>query len=74
MAELPLSLPRPVAQPWFSGMITLPIIQKFPTHPHHKHTKDQVVASLHPSIEQVLLEFRAYRDRVENQSGAGVEP
>lgn len=36
---------------------------EIPTHPDHKHTSDMVLASSHPSIEQVVLEVRALRDR-----------
>jgi hypothetical protein len=35
-----------------------------PTHSHHKHTGVQVLPGIHPSIEQVLLEVQAFRDRV----------
>ena len=42
------------------------------THPEHKHLSDEVVANLHPSIDQVLLEVRAYRDRLGKQE-TGVE-
>jgi hypothetical protein len=38
-----------------------------PTHPHHKHARDYVLASSRPSIEQVLHEAQAFRDRVRNQ-------
>jgi len=31
------------------------------SHPDHKHTRDSVVASPHPSIEQVLEEAQAFR-------------
>ena len=33
------------------------------THPDHKHIGGDVVASSHPTIEQVLLEVQALRDR-----------
>src|SRR5437667_1754121 len=33
------------------------------THPDHKHIDGDVVASSHPTIEQVLLEVQALRDR-----------
>ena len=33
------------------------------THPDHKHVGDDVVASAHPTIEQVLLEVQARRER-----------
>jgi hypothetical protein len=42
--------------------------REVPTHPEHKHAGDQVVASLHPSIEQVLLDIRTIRDRAGSQS------
>lgn len=34
------------------------------THPDHKHSGEQVLASVHPSIEQLLEEVRAFRERV----------
>jgi hypothetical protein len=40
---------------------------EIPTHPDHKHTWDQIVASSHPSIEQVLQEVRALRSRARDQ-------
>lgn len=40
---------------------------EIPTHPDHKHTEDQIVASSHPSIEQVLQEVRALRSRARDQ-------
>jgi Family of unknown function (DUF6516) len=33
------------------------------THPDHKHVGDDVLASSHPTIAQVLLEVQALRDR-----------
>jgi uncharacterized protein DUF6516 len=33
------------------------------THPDHKHIGDDVLASSHPTIAQVLLEVQALRDR-----------
>ena len=33
------------------------------SYPDHKHTRDAVVASPHPSIEQVLEEAQAFRGR-----------
>lgn len=33
------------------------------THPDHKHSGDQILASPHPTIEQVLLELVAIRER-----------
>lgn len=33
------------------------------THPDHKHVGDDVVASAHPTIEHVLLEVQALRER-----------
>lgn len=33
------------------------------THPDHKHVGDDVVASAHPTIAQVLLEVQTLRDR-----------
>lgn len=38
---------------------------KVSTYPDHKHAGDHILASFHPSIEQVLLEMRAFRDREE---------
>jgi Family of unknown function (DUF6516) len=40
---------------------------EIPTHPDHKHTRDQIVASFHPSIEQVLQEVRALRSCARDQ-------
>lgn len=34
-----------------------------PTHPDHKHSEDKVLGSPHPSVEQVLLEIVAIRER-----------
>jgi len=34
------------------------------THPDHKHSGDQIVAGVHPSIEQLLEEVRTCRERV----------
>jgi Family of unknown function (DUF6516) len=34
------------------------------THPDHKHSGEQILASIHPSIEQLLEEVRACRERV----------
>lgn len=31
------------------------------THPDHKHSREQILASLHPSIEQLLEEVRICR-------------
>lgn len=45
-----------------------PHYPEIPTHPDHKHTGDQVLASSHPSIEQVLLEVQVFRDKVRSQS------
>ncbi len=42
---------------------------EIPTHPDHKHTGDRVVASYHPSLEQVLLEVQALRDKTAKPSG-----
>jgi hypothetical protein len=39
------------------------------THPHHKHAGEYVLASSHPSIEQVLHEAQAFRGRVGGQGG-----
>jgi hypothetical protein len=36
---------------------------EIPTRPDHKHTGDHVMASSRPSIGQVLLEVRTFRDR-----------
>ncbi len=36
---------------------------EIPTHPDHKYTADSVLASSHPSIEQVVLEVRNLRGR-----------
>ena len=41
--------------------------REIPSHPDHKHAGDQVVASLHPSIEQLLLEVRTIQDRARGQ-------
>ena len=38
------------------------------THPDHKHAGEHVVASQHPSLEQVLLEVRDFRTRTEKHS------
>src|SRR5262245_28195578 len=34
------------------------------THPDHKHSGEQILASVHPSIEQLLEEVQAVRKRV----------
>jgi len=34
-----------------------------PTHPDHRHIGDDVLASPHPSIEQVLQEVQTFRGR-----------
>jgi len=49
------------------GYDNAPHHQEIPTHPNHKHAGDQVVASLHPSIEQVLLEVRTIRNRARSR-------
>jgi hypothetical protein len=38
------------------------------THPDHKHVGARIVASFHPSIEQVLEEVQALRGQLGNQS------
>jgi hypothetical protein len=38
------------------------------THPDHKHISARIVASFHPSIEQVLEEVQALRGQLGNQS------
>ena len=38
------------------------------THPDHKHEGDRVQANSHPSIEQVLLEVEAFRNRARAES------
>jgi Family of unknown function (DUF6516) len=40
---------------------------EIPTHPDHKHTRDRIVVSSHPSIEQVLQEVRALRSHARDQ-------
>jgi len=37
------------------------------TYPDHKHTGDDVLASSHPSIEEILLEVEVYRGRARRQ-------
>jgi hypothetical protein len=39
-----------------------------PTHPEHKHVGHLVLATTHPSIEQVVQEIQAVRNRARNQS------
>ncbi len=34
------------------------------THPDHKHSGEQILASVHPSIEQLLDEVRSFRKTV----------
>jgi hypothetical protein len=34
------------------------------THPDHKHSGEQILASVHPSIKQLLEEVRTCRERV----------
>jgi len=36
---------------------------EIPTHPDHKHSGNQVLSGPHPSIDQVLLEVAAIRER-----------
>ena len=36
---------------------------EIPSHPDHKRREDLVLASPHPSIEQVLAEVQAFRER-----------
>ncbi len=36
---------------------------EIPTHPDHKHSRDQVLGNPRPSIDQVLLEVAALRER-----------
>jgi hypothetical protein len=36
---------------------------EIPTYPDHKHIGEHVLASVHPSIEQVLREVQVFRDR-----------
>lgn len=38
------------------------------THPEHKHLGDDVIASAHPSIEQILQEVRAFRSGPESRN------
>lgn len=38
------------------------------TYPDHKHTGDDVLASSHPSMEQILLEVEAYRHKTRPRS------
>jgi hypothetical protein len=40
---------------------------EIPTHPDHKHAGDRIVASAHPSIEQVLQEVRTLRSGARDQ-------
>lgn len=40
---------------------------EIPTHPDHKHIRDCIVASVHPSIEQVLQEVRTLRSCARDQ-------
>jgi predicted ATPase len=40
---------------------------EIPTYPDHMHAGDRILASAHPSIEQVLQEVRALRSRARNQ-------
>jgi hypothetical protein len=41
------------------------------THPDHKHVGDDVLASSHPTIAQVLLEVQALRDRQREEAVEG---
>jgi len=34
------------------------------THPDHKHSRDQILACIHPSLEQLLEEVRTFRERI----------
>ena len=40
---------------------------EIPTHPDHKHIGGHIVASIHPSIEQVLEEVLAFREKAGRQ-------
>ena len=40
-----------------------------PSHPHHKHTGDDVLVSSRPSIAQVLHEVQAFRGSTRSQGG-----
>src|SRR5919106_546843 len=64
--------PMLTADPLTNPRFTL-LHAEIPTHPDHKHTRDRIVASFHPSIEQVLQEVRALRSRARNQCGEGRE-
>jgi hypothetical protein len=44
-----------------------PHYPEIPMHPDHKHTRDRIVASIHPSIEQVLQEVRTLQSRTRDQ-------
>jgi len=43
--------------------VNAPHHAEVPTFPDHKHTEDNVVASSHPSSEQILQEVEGYRGR-----------
>lgn len=40
-----------------------------PSHPHHKHASDYILASSRPSIEQVLHEVQVLRGSARSQEG-----